>query len=104
MRGMRHWLTFTLALLPALAQAEEAKISREGFDLWYRTYGSGRPVLVLSGGPGLDCDYMEPVAQELARKNQAVLVEQRGTGRSRPPVVSSCCPATSSTETRRRGW
>ncbi len=86
---MRHWLTFTLALLPALAQAGEARISREGFDLWYRTYGSGRPVLVLSGGPGLDCDYLEPVAQELAKKNQVVLVELRGTGRSRPPAVNA---------------
>jgi proline iminopeptidase len=86
---MRHWLTFTVALLPALAQAGEARISRPGFDLWYRTYGTGRPVLVLSGGPGLDCDYLEPVAQELARKNQAILVEQRGTGRSRPPVVDA---------------
>jgi len=86
---MWHWLTFILALLPALAQAGEAKIPREGFDLWYRTYGTGRPVLVLSGGPGLDCDYMEPVAQELAKKNQAVLVELRGTGRSRPPVVNA---------------
>jgi proline iminopeptidase len=86
---MRHWLTFTVALLPALAQAGEAKLSREGFDLWYRTYGTGRPVLVLSGGPGLDCDYMEPVAQELARKTQAVLVELRGTGRSRPPVIDA---------------
>jgi proline iminopeptidase len=90
MRGMvRHWLAFALALMPALAQAGEARISREGFDLWYRTYGNGRPVLVLSGGPGLDCDYMEPVAQELARTHQAVLVEQRGTGRSRPPVVNA---------------
>jgi proline iminopeptidase len=86
---MRHWLTFTIALLPALAHAGEASIPRDGFDLWYRTYGSGRPVLVLSGGPGLDCDYMEPVAQELARKNQVILVELRGTGRSRPPVVDA---------------
>jgi proline iminopeptidase len=80
---------FALAVLPALAQAAEAKIPREGFDLWYRTYGTGRPVLALSGGPGLDCDYMEPVAQELAKKNQAILVELRGTGRSRPPVVNA---------------
>lgn len=87
--AMRHWLTFTLALLPALAHAEEAKIPREGFDLWYRRYGTGRPVLVLSGGPGIDCDYMEPVAQTLAKTNQAVLVELRGTGRSRPPVVNA---------------
>lgn len=86
---MRHWLTFTVALLPALAQAGEAKIPRDGFDLWYRTYGSGRPVVVLSGGPGLDCDYLEPVAQELARKNQVILVELRGTGRSRPPVIDA---------------
>jgi proline iminopeptidase len=86
---MRHWMTCAIAALPVLAQAGEARISREGFDLWYRTYGSGRPVLVLSGGPGLDCDYMEPVAQELAKKNQAVLVELRGTGRSRPPVVNA---------------
>jgi proline iminopeptidase len=86
---MRHWLTFTLALLPALAQAGEAKISREGLDLWYRTYGSGRSVLALSGGPGLDCDYVEPVAQELAKKSRAVFVELRGTGRSCPPVVDA---------------
>ncbi len=84
---MRHWLTLAVALLPALAQAGEARIPRDGFDLWYRTYGSGPPVVLLSGGPGLDCDYLEPVAQELAKKNQVFLVEQRGTGRSRPPVI-----------------
>jgi len=86
---MRHWLTIALALLPALAHAGAAKIPRDGFDLWYRTYGTGRPVLVLSGGPGIDCDYMEPVAQALAKANQAALVEQRGTGRSGPPVVNA---------------
>jgi proline iminopeptidase len=71
------------------APAVEGKIARDGFDLWYRIYGSGRPVLMLSGGPGLDCDYLEPVARELARREQAILVELRGTGRSRPPVVSA---------------
>jgi proline iminopeptidase len=89
MRDMRYWMTLSLALLPTLAQAAEAGVARDGFDLWYRTYGSGRPVLILSGGPGIDCDYMEPVAQELAKKNQAILVELRGTGRSRPPVVDA---------------
>ncbi len=84
---MRHWLTLAVALLPALAPAGEAKIPRDGFDLWYRTYGSGPPVVLLSGGPGLDCDYLEPVAQELAKKHQVLLVEQRGTGRSRPAVI-----------------
>jgi proline iminopeptidase len=86
---MRCWITFIVALLPALVQAGEAEIPRDGFDLWYRTYGAGRPVVILSGGPGLDCDYLEPVAQELAKKNQVILVELRGTGRSRPPVVNA---------------
>jgi proline iminopeptidase len=86
---MRYWLTFTVALLPALTQATEGKIPREGFDLWYRTYGAGRPMVILSGGPGLDCDYLEPVAQELAKRNQVILVELRGTGHSRPPVVNA---------------
>lgn len=67
---------------------ETHKIERNGFDLYYRTYGAGAPIVILSGGPGLDCDYMEPVARELAKTNRAVLVELRGTGRSMPPVLN----------------
>jgi proline iminopeptidase len=44
-------------------------------------------VVILSGGPGFDCDYMTPVATEIAKSNQAILVEPRGTGRSRPSVI-----------------
>jgi proline iminopeptidase len=44
-------------------------------------------LLVLSGGPGFDCDYREPVARELSSANSAILVELRGTGRSRPPRI-----------------
>jgi proline iminopeptidase len=69
-------------------EVREGKTERAGFDLHYRVYGNGTPVLVLSGGPGFDCDYMEPVARELASSsNSTVLVELRGTGRSRPPRV-----------------
>jgi len=59
-------------------------VPRDGFDLHYRIYGAGKPVVILSGGPGFDCDYMEPVAKELAKDHQAILVELRGTGRSIP--------------------
>ena len=64
-------------------------LRREDFDLHYRVYGSGTPILLLSGGPGFDCDYMIPVAQEVAKERQAVLVELRGTGRSIPPVIDA---------------
>jgi len=69
------------------AQVREGKLARDGFDLHYRVYGGGAPLLVLSGGPGFDCDYMEPVARELSSANAAILVELRGTGRSRPARI-----------------
>ncbi|MHB8654559.1 MAG: alpha/beta fold hydrolase [Terriglobia bacterium] len=70
------------------AAPSEGKIARDGFFLHFRIYGKGFPLLVLSGGPGLDCDYVEPVARELASSNMAILVELRGTGRSCPQEIN----------------
>jgi proline iminopeptidase len=50
--------------------------------LHYETLGHGDPVVVLSGGPGFAVSYMKPVAAVVARQHQAVMFEQRGTGRS----------------------
>lgn len=71
------------------AKFQTANIPRNGFDLYYRSLGSGQPVLILSGGPGDDCDYMLPVAADVAKYARAILPEQRGTGRSLPPQVNS---------------
>jgi proline iminopeptidase len=68
---------------------QENKIPRAGFDLYYRMVGNGHPVLILSGGPGDDCDYMVPVALEVAKFGRAILLEQRGTGRSIPPTLDN---------------
>ena len=64
-----------------LASAES--LPRNGFDLHYRTMGKGPVVVLLSGGPGFEVDYMLPVAEKLADSFTCVLLEQRGTGRSR---------------------
>jgi proline iminopeptidase len=94
-------LLLVLSVSPALARnskqtsaqtisvdkLQENKIPRVGFDLYYRTAGNGHPVLILSGGPGDDSDYMAPVGLEVAKFGQAILLEQRGTGRSIPPVL-----------------
>lgn len=79
-----------LPIIAALAtgQMPDTKVARDGFYLYYRASGTGRAVAILSGGPGFDCDYMTPVANEVAKSNQAILVELRGTGRSRPQVIS----------------
>lgn len=92
-------LLLILGVTPALARNskqtipadkfQENKIPRVGFDLYYRTAGNGHPFLILSGGPGDDCDYMAPVALEAAKFGQAILLEQRGTGRSLPPALDN---------------
>jgi len=65
----------------------EGRVARDGFGLQYRSSGEGAPVLTLSGGPGIDADYLEPVAEEMARSHRTILVELRGTGRSIPPRI-----------------
>jgi proline iminopeptidase len=69
------------------SSADEGKVPRPGFDLHYRVVGAHGPYLVLlSGGPGFDIDYLQPVAEQLGRRYRCVLLEQRGTGRSKLKV------------------
>jgi proline iminopeptidase len=78
-----------ITLAAAAQDAREDKVPRDGFDLYYRIYVSGSPLVILSGGPGFDCDYMLPVARELSKTNQVILVELRGTGRSIPSAINA---------------
>ena len=69
----------------------DAKITRNGIDLFYRIVGStsGEYVLILSGGPGEDISSMQGVADELGKKYRCIMWEQRGTGRSKLPRYDS---------------
>ena len=67
-----------------LAQ-DDAFVSR-GLRLHYKTIGTGPPVIILSGGPGFDVDYMQPVAAAFPTFRR-ILLEQRGTGRSIPDTL-----------------
>ncbi|MEP6754705.1 MAG: alpha/beta hydrolase [Chthonomonadales bacterium] len=67
----------------------EGQFVHEGCTLHYRTIGKGAPILMLSGGPGIDVSYLEPVAKELSRTHECILLEQRGTGRSKLPAITS---------------
>jgi len=93
MRIAHHWRVGFACLLAfvvvAPALAEDGKVDRDGFDQHYRTAGTGTPVVLLSGGPGLDVDYMMPLAEHLPSPYQSVFLEQRGTGRSKPPEIST---------------
>jgi proline iminopeptidase len=63
--------------------AADGSFVRDGVQLFYRTSGTGLPIVLLSGGPGFDADYMMAVADVIPGSYQRIIYEQRGTGRSR---------------------
>jgi proline iminopeptidase len=64
--------------------SSDGKVGRDGFDLYYSVVGSsGGYVLVLSGGPGEEVRSMKGIADELGKQYRCIMLEQRGTGRSK---------------------
>jgi proline iminopeptidase len=59
-----------------------AFVDVNGAALWTATRGSGNPILLVHGGPGI-CDYLGPVADMLGDVGTIHRYEQRGCGRSR---------------------
>lgn len=60
----------------------EGSVQVAGGMLHFRSAGSGPAVVLLSGGPGAASSFLEPVYDHVATQHRAVLVDQRGTGRS----------------------
>jgi proline iminopeptidase len=57
-------------------------LSLDDARIFYEVVGSGDPIIVVHGGPGLDHAYLQPGLDVLARQNTLVYYDQRGTGRS----------------------
>ncbi|HYK17753.1 MAG TPA: alpha/beta hydrolase [Bryobacteraceae bacterium] len=82
-------LALLLAAVPVRAEEpQDARITNAGLEIHYRVFGTGAPILILSGGPGFDCDYLIPLAGDLGKTHRAILVDLRGTGRSVPVAIS----------------
>ena len=89
-----HACLLTVALLvPAFAWSAENRASAnlpqtEGFVdtgsaiVYYKTIGRGRGLLLLHGGPGSTHDYFLPYVLPLARDQQLVFIDERGSGKS----------------------
>lgn len=65
---------------------EEGTLEINGTSLFYKTMGSGDPIVVLHGGPGFDHRQFLPYVWELAARHKVILYDQRGTGLSSGPV------------------
>src|SRR5258707_15851328 len=70
------------AALPGAYPIHEGYVDSSGVLIYYKTLGSGPPLLVVHGGPGASHDYLLPHLIPLARKNTLVFIDERGSGRS----------------------
>lgn len=49
---------------------------------YYRTFGQGKPLVIINGGPGMNSDGFETIAKTLSKSNRTIIYDQRGTGKS----------------------
>jgi len=85
---LRVILLGVVVCTPAVLNAQDGSFVSAGVQLHYRSAGAGVPAVLLSGGPGFEVDYMAPVGEFLPPDYRRILLEQRGTGRSRPATVA----------------
>jgi proline iminopeptidase len=61
---------------------QEGFVDAGGVLIYYKSLGSGAPLLALHGGPGASHDYFLPYLLPLARGHRLVFIDERGSGRS----------------------
>ena len=86
----KYILTILFLGLMSLTFSQQLdSIKYEYGHLYYRTYGKGETIVILSGGPGSNALQEEVVALKLSENYRAILLEQRGTGLSIPTKFDS---------------
>ena len=78
-------------IAPQLQSQIYESFSSAGTNIFFRTYGNGEAVILLSGGPGISSDQIVDIAEKVGEQHKAILLDQRGTGRS---VLSPINPNT----------
>ena len=80
---MKSQLLFIIYLITfhSHAQIEDSLAVKNGM-LHYYSYGKGKPIFILSGGPGVSSKQEDDLAIKLSEKYNAILIDQRGTGKS----------------------
>jgi proline-specific peptidase len=60
----------------------EGYVDAGGVMIYYKTFGRGKPLLIVHGGPGAAHDYFLPHLTPLARHYELIFIDERGSGRS----------------------
>jgi proline iminopeptidase len=74
-------ISFSILSFSVSAQ-KDGYIKIQNGKLHYRVYGKGSPILIINGGPGMNCEGFASLAKLLDARYQPILFDQRGTGSS----------------------
>src|SRR5215469_3966066 len=77
-----HSATRAAANSSSVYPMHEGFVDAHGVMIYYMMVGRGAPLFVVHGGPGASHDYFLPYLLPLARHNQLVFIDERGSGRS----------------------
>lgn len=79
---MKKFLLLFFAIAAVQAQTDGFATNSDASQTYYRIYGSGMPLLVINGGPGMNSNGFEALAQKLSKDFRVIIYDQRGTGKS----------------------
>ena len=82
-------LVFLMVLGNTFAQTEGYSTNSDGSKTYYKTFGKGEPLLIINGGPGMNSNGFEDMAKTLAEKQETIIYDQRGTGKSKLKDLNS---------------
>lgn len=78
-----------VAILSLNCCAQEASFtSGSASKIYYRVFGSGKPLVIINGGPGMNSNGFVDLAKHLSNNNQVILYDQRGTGKSTLDLIN----------------
>ena len=66
----------------AVYPIREGYVNAHGLMIYYKSFGRGKPLMLLHGGPGASHDYFLPYLTPLARHHRLIFIDERGSGRS----------------------
>lgn len=91
MKTNLHLTTIFLILLPLIGYSQIASFtqSSDSTAIYFRTFGEGKPLLIINGGPGMNSNGFENLAQQLSTRNTTIIYDQRGTGKSKLNVLDT---------------
>jgi proline iminopeptidase len=72
----------SVSLAPNVYPVQEGFVDANGVMIYYKILGRGEPLMIVHGGPGASHDYFLPYLLPLARHNQVIFIDERGSGRS----------------------